>query len=251
MLRRLTLAALGLALAFGACTPASRSVETAAGASGTTPSTSTTTPATTVAPTSTLPPEPTTTTAPPPPPRAVSEPGGAPFATTHGVTLVHPADHVERVAFHQSNHDGARELQALDTAANPFVLESRERDTSVTTATDIVVAPDDAIRAPVTGTVKRGGGYTLYCKYQDNFVVIRPDGAPGLEVKILHITGLAVRRGEHVDAGTTVLAAHPTQLPFASQVDDLATATPAWPHVHVEVVDPTIKDRPTPGGGCA
>jgi hypothetical protein len=33
-------------------------------------------------------------------------------------------------------------------------------------------------------------------------------------------------------------------------VDDLATVAPAWPHVHVEVVDPSIKDRPTPGGGC-
>jgi biotin carboxyl carrier protein len=245
VLRRLTLAALGLALAFGACTPAARTVETAAAAAPTTTTTSTTTTSTTVLPEPT-----TTTTAPPPPPRQVSEPAGAPFATTHGVTLVHPADVVERVAFHQSNHDGARELQVLDTAVNPFVLESRERDTPAATAADIVVAPDGAIRAPVTGTVKRAGGYTLYCKYRDDYLVIAPDAAPHLEVKLLHIDGVQVRAGQRVVAGETVVAPHATALPFASQVDEVATAAPAWPHVHVEVVDPSIKDRPTPGGGC-
>ena len=248
MVRRLPFLALCLALALGACTPASRTVETAAGASATTPTTAV--PATTT----TAPPEPTTTTTtvpPPPPPRLVGEPAGAPFATTHGVTLVHPADRVERVAFHQSNHDGARELQALETAVNPFVLESRERDTPATTATDIVVDPDGAIRAPVTGTVKRSGGYTLYCKYRDDYLVIAPDEAPHLEVKLLHIDGVQVQRGDRVVAGETVVAPRPTPLPFTSQVDEVATAAPAWPHVHLEVVDPSIKDRPTPGGGCS
>jgi hypothetical protein len=245
---RLTFAALLLAAAFGACTPATRTVETAAGASATTPTTAPITTSTTSSP---PPPEPTTTTTPLPPPRQTSEPAGAPFATTQGVTLVHPADVVERVAFHQSNHDGARELQVLDTAVHPFVLESRERDTPATTATDIVVAPDGAIRAPVTGTVKRAGGYTLYCKYRDDFLVIAPDAAPHLEVKLLHIDGVQVHAGQRVVAGETVVAPRPTVLPFASQVDEVATASPAWPHVHVEVVDPSIKDRPTPGGGCS
>jgi hypothetical protein len=168
-----------------------------------------------------------------------------------GLELVHPADAVERVAFHESNNDGARPLAFADTATNPTVLASRERDTPAQTAADIVVAPDGVIRAPVTGTIKRGGGYTLYCRYRDEFVVIAPDAAPHLEVKVLHLTGLEVRRGEHVVAGQSVLADHPDQLPFASQVDELATVAPAWPHVHVEVVDPSIRDRPTPGGGCS
>ena len=247
MVGRISLVALCLALALGACTPASRSVETVAGASATKSATTTTT-------TSTLPPEPTTTTTtapPPPPPRSVSDPGGTPFATTQGVTLVHPADAIERVAFHESNHDGAREMQSLDTAVNPLVLESRERDTPSTTATDIVLAPDGAIRAPVTGTVKRAGGYTLYCKYRDDFLVVAPDAAPHLEVKVLHIDGVQVRAGQRVTAGETLVAPRPTPLPFVSQVDEVATAAPAWPHIHVEVVDPSIKDRPTPGGGCS
>jgi hypothetical protein len=50
--------------------------------------------------------------------------------------------------------------------------------------------------------------------------------------------------------GSTVIAASAHQLPFALQVDDLRTADPAWPHVHVEVVDPSIPNVPSPGGGC-
>jgi biotin carboxyl carrier protein len=230
------------AASVSACSPAARTITPSAGASGTSAPVATTTTST------------TTTSEPPPPPppvRDVHAPAGAAFATIEGVTLVHPADHVERVAFHQSNHDGARELEPTADAAAPVVLESRERDTPARTAADVVVEPGGAIRAPVTGVVKRSGGYTLYCKYHDDYAVIAPDAAPHLEVKILHIAGVQVRRGQRVVAGETVLAPGPTQLPFESQVDGLATAPPAWPHVHIEVVDPSIRDRPTPGGGCS
>jgi hypothetical protein len=73
--------------------------------------------------------------------------------------------------------------------------------------------------------------------------VIDPDDHPGWEVKVLHIEGLAVRKGQHVEAGVTRLAAHARVLPFASQVEE-DTGLPPWPHVHVEVVDPTVRDRP-------
>ena len=189
----------------------------------------------------------TTTTT--PPPRAVAETGWRPFATAGPVTLTHPAAQVERVAFHQSNHDGARQLVALPTAVVPTALEDRERDTGGAGAADIVVAPDTEIRSPVTGRVKRAGRYVLYCKHSDDYVVVEPDGRPGWEVKILHIDGVRVRAGNRVVAGETVLAPRATQLPFESQVDEVRTAEPAWPHVHIEVVDPTIPDRPT-GPGC-
>ena len=42
--------------------------------------------------------------------------------------------------------------------------------------------------------------------------------------------------------------AHARALPFASTVED-DTALPGWPHVHIEVVDRSVKDRPT-GPGC-
>lgn len=188
----------------------------------------------------------TTTTA---PPRAVAETEWSPFATTGPLTLTHPAARVERVAFHQSNHDGARQLTALPTAVLATTLEDRERDTGAAGAADIVVDPDTEIRSPVTGRVKRAGTYVLYCKHSDDYVVIEPDDRPGWEVKILHIDGVTVRAGNRVVAGQTVLAPRATQLPFESQVDEIRTAEPAWPHVHIEVVDPTIRDRPT-GPGC-
>jgi murein DD-endopeptidase MepM/ murein hydrolase activator NlpD len=189
------------------------------------------------------PPTTTTTTT---PPRAVTEESWTPFATVGGVTLNHPSSRVERVGFHQSNHDGARQLTALPTAVAPTMLDDRERDTGGAGAADIVVDPDSEIRAPVTGRVKRAGRYVLYCKYSDDYVVIEPDDHPGWEVKILHIDGVQVRAGTRVVAGQTVLAPRATKLPFESQVDEVRTAEPAWPHVHIEVVDPTIRDRPGP-----
>jgi hypothetical protein len=216
------------------------------------PATTTTAPApTTMAPPATTAPRPTaapTTTRPKPPPRPriVREQSWTPFATVGGVTLHHPSSRVERDAFHESNHDGARTLELLPDVIDPIDLETRERDTGARTAADVVVDPDVEIRAPITGRVKRSGSYVLYCDYRDDFVVIEPDDHPGWEVKVLHIAGVQVRAGDRVQAGETVLAPRPTRLPFDSQVDEV-TAPPPWPHVHIEVVDPSIPDRPGPG----
>lgn len=192
----------------------------------------------------------TTTTAPPPPSRLVAEPGWSPFATVGGITLLHPAARVERIGFHESNHEGARELIPADTATAPTLMEARERGNGGATAADVVVDPAVEIRAPVTGRVKRAGTYVLYCEHSDDYVVIAPDAQPAWEVKLLHIDGVQVRAGARVVAGETVLAPRATQLPFESQVDELRTVDPAWPHVHIEVVDPTIRDRPNPNSGC-
>jgi hypothetical protein len=209
------------------------------------PTTTTTTSTTTT----TIPPT-TTTTAPPPPTRQVAEPGWTPFATAGGITLVHPAGRVERIGFHESNHEGAQPFAALPTAVVPIVMEARERGNGGVTAADVVVDPAVEIRAPVTGRVKRAGTYVLYCKHSDDYVVIAPDERPTLEVKLLHIDGVRVRAGDRVVAGQTVLAPNATPLPFESQVDELRTVDPAWPHVHIEVVDPTIRNRPNPNSGC-
>jgi murein DD-endopeptidase MepM/ murein hydrolase activator NlpD len=189
-------------------------------------------------------------TAPARPERVVVEQAWAPFATVGGVELVHPSSRVERVGFHEANHDGARQLELLPTAVAPATLESRERGTGSRTAADIVADPAVEIRAPVTGRVIRAGTYVLYCDHRDDYVVIAPDQRRGWEVKVLHIHGLQVGPGDRVAAGRTVIALRPTQLPFESQVDEVSPVRPAWPHVHVEVVDPTIPDRPSLGGGC-
>lgn len=214
--------------------------------------TTTTAPALEAAPATTtpiVPPTTTTSTTTTVPPRPVHEPQWSPFATVGGIVLHHPSARVERIGFHQSNHEGARELEVLPTASSPVTLEARERLTSPRSAADVVVDPAFGIRSPATGTVKRAGGYTLYCEHRDDFVVVAPDARPDWEVKLLHIDGVQVRAGQRVVAGQTVLAPAPTRLPFASQVDD-HTTDPAWPHVHIEVVDPSTPNITSPGGGC-
>jgi len=190
----------------------------------------------------------TTATEPAPATRDVLAQAWVPYAIAGPVTLHHPADRVEAIGFHQSGHDGAQHQTAVASAARWFVEEDRGRDTDPQGAADIVVEPGRALRVPVTGTVIRAGSYTLYCDHIDEYAVIEPDARPGWEVKVLHIEGLQVTKGQHVQAGVTPLAAHARTLPFPSAVND-GTSLPAWPHVHIEVVDPTVQDRPT-GPGC-
>lgn len=160
------------------------------------------------------------------------------------MTLHYPADVVEVVGLHESGHDGAQAQTPLDTGVRTGALESRTRDTHPYGAADIVVDPRGQIRSPVTGTVLRAGSYTLYCDHTDDYLVVEPDARPGWEVKLLHFEGRSVNEGDRVRAGVTVVGRHARPLPFASQVDD-HTVAPHWPHVHVEVVDPSVEDRPS------
>ncbi len=200
------------------------------------------TPTTTPSPT----PEPTAT--PTPTPRVVHEQEFVPFGSVGPMVLHHPARQVELIGLHESGHDGSQPISLADTAATSAILETRHRDTDPASAADVVVAPDTEIRAPVTGTVTSAGTYVLYCDHRDDLLFIEPDEHPGWQLKIFHIDGVMVGPGDRVEAGVTVIAPRATQLPFESQVDEL-TAEPSWPHVHIELVDPSVPDRPT-GPGC-
>lgn len=176
----------------------------------------------------------------------VTEPADQTLATVAGLTLSLPAAVIERAGFHQSTHPGALPMTAPDpTVIRTTVMASRNRGTHRRGAIDVAVEPATDILAPITGTVARAGSYTLYCRYRDGFVVINPDDRPDLEVKILHVQGVAVRAGERVVVGQR-LAANATLFPFQSQIDEL-TGEPSWPHVHVEVVDPSIPRKPSSG----
>lgn len=165
-----------------------------------------------------------------------------------GIEIRLPSVRTELVGLHQSNHDGARDVDVVGEAVPVIVMESRDRGTGLRSASDIVVHPSTELRAPVTGTVKRAGTYTLYCDNTDDFLVIEPDGRPGIEVKLLHIDGVQVAAGDRVEAGVTVVAPRPTKLPFESQVDE-HSGPENWPHVHMEVVDTSIPDRPNENSG--
>ncbi len=170
------------------------------------------------------------------------------LATVAGLTLRAPAAVVERAGFHQSSHPGALRMEASDPAPiRTSVMASRNRGTDRQGAIDVAVEPSTAVVAPIAGTVARAGEYILYCRYRDGFVVINPDGRPDLEVKVLHVQGVAVGAGDRVEVGQR-LAARATRFPFVSQIDEL-TGEPSWPHVHVEVVDPSVP-RNSSGGTC-
>jgi biotin carboxyl carrier protein len=180
--------------------------------------------------------------------RAVSRTGWAPFATVGPVTLHFPGDVVELVGLHESSHDGAQPQQPVPGSVRVGRMDSRQRDTHGQGAADIVLDPAREVRAPVTGRVLRAGTYTLYCDHRDDYLVVEPDARPGWEVKLLHFEGLAVQKGDRVEAGVTLVGSGARVLPFASQVDK-HTVAPHWPHVHLEVVDPSVPDRPS-GGSC-
>jgi len=176
----------------------------------------------------------------------LAEPAERTLATVAGLTLTMPAAIIERVGLHQSGHPGAIGMTPpSQTSATTSVMDSRGRGTDRQGAADIAVEPATDIVAPISGTVARAGNYTLYCRYRDGFIVINPDGRPDLEVKLLHIQGVAVRAGQRVEAGQ-VVAANATLFPFRSQIDRL-TGEPSWPHVHIEVVDPSIPRKPSSG----
>lgn len=168
------------------------------------------------------------------------------YATTGGIALHLPSAGVELIGFHQANHPGAQQQDIVAELVPSVTLPSRGRGTPSRSAADVVTDPAEAIVSPVSGRVVRAGSYVLYCRHNDEFAVIDPDDRPGWEVKVLHVHGVTVAPGDRVAAGD-VIAAGPRALPFASQVDK-ESADANWPHVHVEVVDPSIP--PAPGGGC-
>jgi biotin carboxyl carrier protein len=256
--QRLTIAVLAVFVSAAGCGVADRDAfDPRAGAAENPTSSPSAAPMVTTAETST---DPAAADAPAPPaPRAARAPSRqaprvqrherAAFARSETVTFHLPSRRVERIGYHQSNHDGAQRLRPLDGPAPATVLGSRDRGTGRRSAADIVVHPRSLITAPVTGTVIAASRYVLYCVHRDDLVFIAPDERPDWIVKVLHIRGVEVSVGDRVEAGVTRIARRARALPFESQVDAV-TASPPWPHVHVEMIDPSVPDRPTPGPGC-
>ncbi|MEY2434304.1 MAG: hypothetical protein QOC92_4029, partial [Acidimicrobiaceae bacterium] len=176
-------------LAVSACSSAGSTPNAARSSEHVTSTTVAPTTTSTTMPTTTTMPTATTTTALAPPSRHVSEQAWIPFAFASDVTLRYPSSRVEHVGFHQSNDEGAQQLEALP-GVDAVTLEDRGRGTGSQTSADVVVDPDSEIRAPVSGTVVSSGSYVLYCDQRDYYVNIEPDAHPGWKVRMLHMTGL-------------------------------------------------------------
>ncbi|MBS3940979.1 MAG: hypothetical protein KG028_08460 [Actinobacteria bacterium] len=194
----------------------------------------------------------TTTVAPAPVPEPA--PTGIAFAEVDGVELVLPAAATVAHGFHEAggggplpltpvgmlqpgeDTNGFDEADALVDTDGPhyLVMPTRNRGTAPTGAVDVVLEPGEDVLAPVDGVVTKVADFALYGRYQDTLVHIRPDGAPHLEVKILHIEGVVVGEGDAVVAGQTVVAGTARRIPVRNQIDRFVGQ--AWPHVHLEVV---------------
>jgi hypothetical protein len=173
------------------------------------------------------------------------------FASAGEVVLQLPARRVRGVAFHEAALPGAKAMRPVGRCApcrhhrfapRPadgsglrfIVLPPRGRGSSPTSAVDVVVGARTTLFSPVTGTVRAVEPYRLYGRHRDVRVVLRPDGAPGTHVILIHLRGVRLSEGDRVEASVTPLG-WARGFPFGSQVDRYVRG--GLPHVHIEVVD--------------
>lgn len=80
------------------------------------------------------------------------------------------------------------------------------RDARQMTAADCGAPAGSIVFAPVTGTVTAVKTYTLEGKATDYEIHIAPDGAENVEVVVIHITNVVVRKGDHLLGGASPIA---------------------------------------------
>jgi hypothetical protein len=171
------------------------------------------------------------------------------FAEVGGIQLRLVADDTLAVAFHEASRKGAAALGPTGTCSvcrnrtkfkppsgqedlRYIVMDSRGRPSAATSAVDIVLRTGTSVLAPVNGTVRNVKRYRLYRRYPDVRVAIAPDADPGRRVLLIHLRGVTLRRGDRVDASTSVIG-RVRSFPFESQVDQYVRGS--FPHVHLEV----------------
>jgi murein DD-endopeptidase MepM/ murein hydrolase activator NlpD len=74
------------------------------------------------------------------------------------------------------------------------------------TAVDVGALAGSPVVSPVTGTVLRVKRYKLYGKYDDYRVHIGPEGYPTVDVVLIHLDNVLVKKGDRVEAGVTPIA---------------------------------------------
>jgi hypothetical protein len=163
------------------------------------------------------------------------------LATASSLALYRVARRTAGYGYHQSLF---RTAIAMTPLTAHRVMSSRGRGTGGTTALDVVVPSRSRIRSPVTGTVASVTRYLLYCRTRDWKVVLAPRSHPRLRVLVLHMARPAVREGDEVLAGTTLLGRAAVNDQPSAQVNRYFPER--YPHVHVEAE----RDRASPTPGC-
>lgn len=96
-------------------------------------------------------------------------------------------------------------VPAADGELPFFVLNTRGRRASATSAVDIAMLPGAEIKSPVTGEITKIKLYYLYGKYADYHLEIMPQGHPEMRVALIHLDNLRVKVGDRVEHGETAL----------------------------------------------
>jgi murein DD-endopeptidase MepM/ murein hydrolase activator NlpD len=110
----------------------------------------------------------------------------------------------------------------------------RNRPGRPDTAADVGALAGTTVLAPVSGTIVKIKSYMLYGKYQDYELHIHPDGTKGLDLVMIHLTGLKASVGDHVDAGITPIAkVRKLSDKFHDQLADYTRG--GGDHVHIQV----------------
>jgi murein DD-endopeptidase MepM/ murein hydrolase activator NlpD len=122
-----------------------------------------------------------------------------------------------------------------------FVMESRGRGNSLTTAADVAMKVGSDVYSPVDGVVRKVKTYNLYGKLMDNHVEIEPDGYPDLRVAIIHIMDVRVNEGDRVKRLSTRIATMRPLPQIQSQVNRYLPE--AADHVHVQINPATVEEK--------
>lgn len=171
-----------------------------------------------------------------------------------GLLLHVPAIAPVAVSYHEASFPEARAIDPLGNLAgnenstrplahapHPDGLDfhvqvSRGRANASTSAVDVLLPAGEEVRAPVAGTVTEVRPYQLYGTHDDVRIELRPDAAPDLAVVLIHVDGVVVEAGDHLELGD-VIAGSARQFPFGAVVDRL-TEPERYGHVHMEVKAP-------------
>lgn len=164
-----------------------------------------------------------------------------------------PADFSEIIAvgFHQASNPKAHSLEPIghcfvDEATQTvsetiskskfpvlFVMNTRGRGGSSTSAADVAVKPGTLIRSPVDGVVTKIKTYYLYGKNPDYHVEIEPRGHPELRVAMIHLDELGVKVGSSVKHEQTVVGKIRRLSRLQSQINRYLPEH--YDHVHIQV----------------
>ena len=139
--------------------------------------------------------------------------------------------------------DGSLTTQGSAVAASSqeegvpyYVLDSKGRSGSGTTAVDIGAPAGTLVVSPVSGTIRSVKQYKLFGKYDDVQIDISPQGLSEVIVTLLLVAEPRINIGESVQAGKTVLGVVRSPVPeLAERLSPLTGDEGA--HVHLQVTE--------------